>query len=55
VKNMHIYMEPLIDELLGLYENGIPTFDVSSPVGRHDFTLKAARLWTIHDWPGIFC
>jgi hypothetical protein len=53
VKSMHIYMEPLIDEFLELYEHGIPAFDVSAPPGREEFTLKAALLWTIHDWPGM--
>lgn len=52
VKNMQIYMEPLMDELLELYEKGILAFDVSSLVGDHEFTLKATVLWTIHDWLG---
>jgi hypothetical protein len=52
VKSMQVYMEPLIDELLELYEKGIPAFDVSAPPGRREFNLKAALLWTIHDWPG---
>jgi hypothetical protein len=51
---MHVYMEPLIDELLELYEKGVPAFDVSAPIGKEGFTLKAALLWTIHDWPGEF-
>ena len=50
---MHIYMEPLIDELFQLYEHGIPAFDVSAIPGRQEFNLKAALLWTIHDWPGM--
>jgi hypothetical protein len=54
VKDMHIYMEPVIDELLKLYETRIPAFNVSAPVGREKFTLRAALLWTIHDWPGQF-
>jgi hypothetical protein len=54
VKDMHVYMEPLIDELLKLYETGVPAFDVSAPVGYEKFTLKAALLCTIHDWPGEY-
>jgi hypothetical protein len=49
---MHIYMEPLIDEFLELYEIGVPAFDASAPSGSENFTLKGALLWTIHDWPG---
>jgi hypothetical protein len=52
VKDMHIYMEPLIDELLELYYTGVPAIDVSARRGFRDFTLKAVLLWTIHDWPG---
>jgi hypothetical protein len=52
VKDMHIYMEPLIDELLKLYYTGVPAVDVSAPAGFRNFTVKAALLWTIHDWPG---
>jgi hypothetical protein len=57
VKDMHIYMEPLIDELLDLYENGISAVDASAYPGSQQFNLKAALLWTIHDWPGkkSFC
>jgi hypothetical protein len=47
-------MEPFIDELLELYEKGIPAFDVSAPIVREEFTLKASLLWTIHDWPGKY-
>jgi hypothetical protein len=33
VKDIHIYMEPLIDELLDLYENGIDAVDASASAG----------------------
>jgi hypothetical protein len=49
VKDMDIYLEPLIDELLELHEKGVLAFDVSAPIGSENFTLKAALLWTIHD------
>jgi hypothetical protein len=47
-----VYMEPLIDEIIELYEVGVPAVDVSAQPGSQEFTLKAALLWTIHDWPG---
>ena len=47
-------MEPLVDELLKLHNVGVEAFDVSAPEGRRSFNLKAALLWTIHDWPGMF-
>jgi hypothetical protein len=41
-------MEPLIDEIIELYEVGVPAVDVSAQPGSQEFTLKAALLWTIH-------
>jgi hypothetical protein len=35
-----------------LYYTGVPAVDVSAPAGFRNFTVKAALLWTIHDWPG---
>ncbi|XP_047310905.1 uncharacterized protein LOC124914407 [Impatiens glandulifera] len=43
-----IYLQPLIDELSELWKTGIKTFDAST--SRH-FTLRAALLWTINDFP----
>jgi hypothetical protein len=52
VKIMYIYMEPLIDDLLKLYDTRVLAFDVLEPVGREKFIVRVALLWTIHDWPG---
>lgn len=48
--DMDVYFEPLVDELLDLFEQGVKTYDVS-----HDewFQLRAAILYTITDLPGL--
>jgi len=48
-KNFNIYMEPLVDELLDLWEKGSLTYDCYR---KENFTMKAIVLWTIHDFPG---
>ena len=55
VKDMNVYIEPLIDELLKLW-NGITMYDVSRPQQRQ-FQFHAMVVWTIHDAPGLthFC
>ena len=35
VKDMNVYIEPLIDELLGLW-NGISMYDVSRPIRKKE-------------------
>lgn len=50
---MNVYTEPVIDELLHLYHTGVDAIDVSARYGRESFNLKAALIWTMHDWPGI--
>ncbi|XP_068331574.1 uncharacterized protein [Pyrus communis] len=47
-KEIDVYMRPLIDELNELWEVGIPTYDAYS---NQSFTMKAAVLWTISDFP----
>ena len=47
-KNFNVYMEPLVDELLGLWEKGSLTYDCYR---KENFTMKAIVLWTIHDFP----
>ena len=56
VKDMNVYIEPLIDELLKLW-NGITMYDVSRPIGQRQFQFHAMLAWTIHDAPGLthFC
>ncbi|XP_050387917.1 uncharacterized protein LOC126804334 [Argentina anserina] len=48
-KCLDVYMEPLIDELLKLWENGVLTFDRHSG---SSFIMRAAVMWTISDFPG---
>ena len=36
VKDMDVYIEPLVDELLKLW-NGVTMYDVSRPVGQREF------------------
>ena len=56
VKYMNVYIEPLIDELLKLW-NGITMYDVSRPTRQRQFQFHAIVVWTIHDAPGLtqFC
>ena len=45
--DIDIYLEPLIDELLELW-NGVYTYDIST---KKFFNLRAMLLWTINDFP----
>ncbi|XP_070662297.1 uncharacterized protein [Malus domestica] len=47
-KEIDVYMRPLIDELNELWEVGTSTYDAYS---NQNFTMKAAVLWTISDFP----
>nr|XP_028956335.1 uncharacterized protein LOC114824099 [Malus domestica] len=47
-KEIDVYMRLLIDELNELWEVGTPTYDAYS---NQNFTMKAAVLWTISDFP----
>ncbi|KAL6194400.1 hypothetical protein ACLB2K_035484 [Fragaria x ananassa] len=46
--NIDVYLQPLIEELKELWEEGVPTFDPSS---NQMFQLYAGLLWTINDFP----
>ena len=56
VKDMNVYIEPIIDELLKLW-NGITMYDVSIPIQQNKFQFHAMVIWTIHDAPRLtsFC
>ena len=56
VKDMNVYIKPLIDELLNLW-NGITLYDVSRQIWQRQFQIHAMVVWTIHDAPGLtqFC
>ncbi|XP_060972524.1 uncharacterized protein LOC115712464 [Cannabis sativa] len=47
-KDIDVFLRPLIDELKELWENGVRTFDI---VDQEYFTMRAAVLWTINDFP----
>ncbi|XP_025653212.1 uncharacterized protein [Arachis hypogaea] len=42
-----VYLQPLIDELKELWDEGILTYDIHS---KRNFQLKAALMWTINDF-----
>ena len=46
--DIDVYMQPLIDELKELWENGASTYDASL---KENFQMRAAILWTINDFP----
>jgi hypothetical protein len=48
--DMNLYCEPLVNDLLDMFENGVRTYDASR--GEY-FQLRAAILWTITDFPGL--
>ena len=52
VKDMNVYIKPLIDELLKLW-NGITMYDVSRPIQQRQFQFHAILVWTIHDALGL--
>ena len=56
VKDINVYIEPLIDELMVLW-NGVTMYDISRPIGDNQFQFYAMLVWTIHDAPGLthFC
>nr|XP_017228740.1 PREDICTED: uncharacterized protein LOC108204008 [Daucus carota subsp. sativus] len=48
--NIDIYLQPLIDDLKKLWEEGEPNvYDAHS---KSYFTLKAVLMWTVNDFPG---
>ncbi|XP_016195660.1 uncharacterized protein LOC107636683 [Arachis ipaensis] len=42
-----VYLQPLIDELKLLWEDGVLTYDIHS---KSNFVMRAALLWTINDF-----
>jgi hypothetical protein len=56
VKDMNVYIEPLIDELLNLWV-GITMYDMCKPIKEKKFKFHGILLWTIHDAPRLihFC
>ena len=53
VKNINVYLQPLVDELKELWD-GINVYDVSRPIAIHkSFTLYGICAYTTHDYPGL--
>ncbi|XP_020272145.1 uncharacterized protein LOC109847320 [Asparagus officinalis] len=46
--DIDVFMEPLIDELKLLWDEGVQTYDAFS---RQTFNLRAILMWTINDFP----
>jgi hypothetical protein len=46
--NIDVYLQPLIDELLVLWEDGAEAYVVAT---KQNFMLYACVLWTINDYP----
>ena len=46
--DINVYLQPLIDELKDLWENGMQTYDVAVS---SSFKLHAVLFWTINDFP----
>lgn len=47
-KDINVYLQPLVDELKSLWDEGLPTFDSFK---KETFIMRAALLWTINDFP----
>jgi predicted amino acid-binding ACT domain protein len=43
-----VYLQPLIDELKLLWEDGALTYDISK---KQNFVMRAALMWTVNDFP----
>ena len=53
VKNMDVYLQPLVDELKELWD-GINVYDVSRPITvERSFTLYGICAYSIDDYPGL--
>ena len=46
--NIHVYLQPLIDDLKTLWNEGVQTYDISK---KENFQMRAALMWTINDFP----
>nr|KYP38512.1 hypothetical protein KK1_040252 [Cajanus cajan] len=46
--NIHIFLEPLIEELKELWDVGVETYDAFA---KETFQMRAAIMWTINDFP----
>jgi len=53
VKNMDIYLEPLIDEQMQLWNRIQNMINISRPIQQRSFILYGILCRTIHDYPGL--
>ena len=51
VKNMDVYLQPLVDELKKLW-SGIEVVDKSKRHDRQIVDIRGILMWTMHDYPG---
>ncbi|XP_057426300.1 uncharacterized protein LOC130719704 [Lotus japonicus] len=47
-EKIDVYLQPLIDELKLLWNEGVVTYDISK---KQNFIMKAALMWTVNDFP----
>ena len=47
-KEFHVFMQPLIADMMKLWGTGVETYDALTD---DTFSLHAAFLWSIHDYP----
>ena len=52
VKDMNVYIDPLIDELLNLWAY-ITMYDVCKPIKQKEFQFCGIHAWIMHDAPGL--
>ena len=50
VKDVNLYIDPLIDELLELW-SGVTMYNISRPIGERQFQFRTMLVWTIYDAP----
>nr|GFB45563.1 hypothetical protein [Tanacetum cinerariifolium] len=46
-RNIDVFLEPLTDELIGLWKDGVETYDAFK---NQNFQLKATLMWTVNDF-----
>jgi len=47
-EKIYVYLQPLIDKLKLLWNEGVLTYDISK---KQNFMMKTALMWTINDFP----
>lgn len=48
--NIDVYLEPLVDDLKDLWNEGIKVYDLFT---KDNFTLRVMLLWSISDYPAL--